>query len=121
MNGLPLKFRLYNQGDFVGYEKHEYDGIMEIWHSDDGEEYRCILDSEQWYIIHDEKRQYTGFTDSENYEIYFGDRLLNIFIGEPYPGKVEMRNGRIGLFFGESNNEFFAAEEFRHFLLAEDS
>lgn len=122
MNGPPLKFKLYNQGDFVGYEKHEYNGIMEIWHSNDGEEYHCILDNEQWYIVHDRKRQYAGFTDRENYEIYFGDRFLDETTGEPYPGKVEVCNGRIGFRLEKKHGGYFVlAENFKYFLLAEDS
>lgn len=77
MNQLPLEFKLFMNGAHVGYEKHVRKGVMEIWHSKDGDTWHCIGDDyDQWYIPHEQKMQGTGYCDAKKRNIYFGDRLF---------------------------------------------
>lgn len=80
MDQLPLEFKLYMKGAHVGYECHVKAGYGDIciMHSINGKDWNNIQASnhrKDYYIQHDEKRQWTWHKDKNGEKIYFGDRL----------------------------------------------
>lgn len=125
MNGLPLEFKLFLNGKHVGYEKHILDGIMEIWHSLDGETWHSILDAEgSKYIQHDEKRQWTGCVDKYRNNVYFGDWIIHEKDEESgmKQAMVRFKDGRTGCYLsiipGEMTFLDFMDKDYSYYITA---
>lgn len=80
-----IKFKLFLKGEFVGYERHRIDSSVSVMIIEFGSICKgCDCSQITWeqygnsysggeIIRHDEKRQFTNWTDKNGVDIYDGD------------------------------------------------
>ena len=90
------KFKLLKDGKVVGYELHTVRfGKFHIFHSvrnDENYKWLNVLHNPKWAIECDENRQYIGFVDSEDREIYEGDWVEDVMVDNP-PSRIRFEEG----------------------------